>query len=108
MFPAPYLAQVVNSIDVDLCNFFAAVFANFRVAPVEIRTAAVGDTPVVTDVGDVDRLANDNHIARAFVNAAAAIVGIGPEISDVHESVVIGSDVARVIDPCANAHIDFA
>src|ERR1700737_867997 len=85
MFPALYLPGVAKAIDIDLRDLLTAMLANLCIAPAEIRAAAIGDVSIVANVGDVDCFPDDNHVARTFVNAPAAVVGIGPKIADVHE-----------------------
>ena len=106
----PFSAETVNvviTIDVNASALFASELSDPRVAPVIIRAAAVDVyVPVVANVGDVDCIDEDRCVATSVVDAVAAPVRIRPEIADIDERVIVGSDVAGGIHPRADAHVD--
>ena len=109
-------------IDVNLPDFFAAVFLNFRVTPIKVRPAVinvhVGDIHIchihvrhidigVTDVRDVRRLLDNVDVAIALKNAAAG-VEVRTKMLHVHEGVTVRPDIDLSVYPSADPDTDLA
>src|SRR5437879_5757694 len=104
-----HLTRVVVPINVNFSNLFTAKPSDIFVAPFVIRSAAINICPTaIIDICAVKGIDDDGDVARALIDAAAAEVGIGTEIANINEGVVIGPDIAGAIDPRTDADAEFA